>query len=207
MTVSAGLADLRDLEDPDGTGRTLREFTEALADVGYVDLCAGFHPLFPRPGRWGELAEGSRLPRALRAVARLFLLGVPVPRAELTWERRAGEGLDLLLRLGLLQQDGTDVVSRARLLLHGLLGTLGQISCHGLLPLRNVDGCRLVLPVQLGGFGLQAVAVNGLDLVQPLRCGGVLVAECLLRELATAQRHELAAIGVGQDVGAAHHGP
>lgn len=105
------------LADPvESDGSALQRYADALADTGYADLCSSFNPLFPRPGAWGALAEGSTMPRPLRALVRLFLLGQPVPAADLVWDTRTGEGVQLLLRLGLLEQDGADVMSQARLL-------------------------------------------------------------------------------------------
>lgn len=98
-----------------GVQATLTAFAGALADVGFVDYCAAFNPLFPRPYAWA-VKRPVDLPHKLAAVVRLFLEGAAVARRDVTWDARMAAGVEILAAAGILVEHDEAVVSQAKLI-------------------------------------------------------------------------------------------
>jgi release factor glutamine methyltransferase len=133
MAANAGQARPVNLVNPEAQGRdpgdwsffadqssagvqaTLTAFAGALADVGFVDYCAAFNPLFPRPHAWA-VKRPAGLPRKLAALVRLFLEGAAVARRDLSWDARIEAGVELLAAAGIIEERHGEVLSQAKLI-------------------------------------------------------------------------------------------
>ena len=98
-----------------GVQASLTAFARALADVGLVDYCAAFNPLFPRPYAWA-VKRPTDLPHKLAAVVRLFLEGAAVARRDVMWDARMAAGVELLAAAGIIEEHGGEVLSQAKLI-------------------------------------------------------------------------------------------